>query len=108
MLDVCMQTICGTIDRRASCLGGAVIIFDAIYYYKQQALDCFRHSDSKKRQKVKKVRKNTGGTGESDVSSLPSLSSLSTSLVFIFFVPLFTSSYFSLSESLKHATQASF
>lgn len=55
---------------------GAVIIFDTIYYYKQQALDCFRHSDGKKQQKVKKVRKNTGGTGESDVSSLPSLSSL--------------------------------
>lgn len=32
MLDVCMQTICGTIDRLASCLGRAVIIFDTSYY----------------------------------------------------------------------------
>lgn len=53
MLDVCMQNICGTIDRLASCFEGAVIIFDTIYYHKQQALNCFRCSDSKKRQKVK-------------------------------------------------------
>lgn len=55
MLDVCMQKLyLWNHWQTGICLGGAVIIFDTIYYYKQQALDCFRHSDSKKRQKVKK------------------------------------------------------